>query len=337
MTGTMVTNPQGPSARSPEPSPHERPAKEVAASAPQAMTSLHSDSLVQRLFFGTEGLYPAYRWLIYLAMGVALFIMLLLVTQALHTRPGATLWWTMAAEACMMLAAIVPAFVMARLEQVPFAAFGLPASEGLGRNFWVGAVWGMGSLTILMLALRVAGAFDFGAPAEHGMRIAKFAIYYAVFFLMTGLFEEFLWRGYSQWVVMKTMRFWPAAVFLSATFAAVHATNYGETRVGLLTVFCMGMFFAFTLQRTGNLWWAVGFHASWDFSESFLYSAPDSGTVAPGHLLNSSFHGPAWLTGGTVGPEGSYLVFVLLVVLWFAFDRMYPGVKYGEVKSQKPN
>ena len=44
----------------------------------------------------------------------------------------------------------------------------------------------------------------------------------------------------------------------------------------------------------------------------------DSGTMVQGHLLNPSFHGAAWLTGGTVGPEGSVLVFVVIAgdVLW---------------------
>jgi hypothetical protein len=45
--------------------------------------------------------------------------------------------------------------------------------------------------------------------------------------------------------------------------------------------------------------------------------------IATGRLFNSSSHGPNWLTGGTVGPEGSYLVFPVLVlicvVVYFAF------------------
>jgi hypothetical protein len=53
--------------------------------------------------------------------------------------------------------------------------------------------------------------------------------------------------------------------------------------------------------------------------------------VEPGHLLNSSFHGPIWLTGGSVGPEGSVFVFILIALLWVAFDRMYPDTKYAVV------
>jgi hypothetical protein len=50
--------------------------------------------------------------------------------------------------------------------------------------------------------------------------------------------------------------------------------------------------------------------------------------TAPGHLLSSSFHGPAWLTGGSVGPEGSLLVFVMIALLFLVFDRIYRDTKY---------
>jgi len=236
----------------------------------------------------------------------------------------------MITESSMMLAAILPGFVMARIEARPFGDFGLPGRRAFGRNFWVGTLWGIASLSVLMLALRVTGAFQFGSAALHGTRVWKFALYYAVFFLLTGFFEEFLWRGYSQWVLTKGMNFWPAAVLLSISFGALHGGNPGEAKIGLVAVIAIGLFFCLTLRRTGDLWWAVGFHMSWDWGESYLFSVPDSGTMLPGHLLNSWFHGPAWLTGGSVGPEGSYLVFAVIAALWVLFDRVYPEVKYRD-------
>jgi hypothetical protein len=44
--------------------------------------------------------------------------------------------------------------------------------------------------------------------------------------------------------------------------------------------------------------------------------------------MNPTFHGSRWLTGGTAGPEGSVLLFVVIAVLWVVFDRMYPRVNY---------
>ena len=144
------------------------------------------------------------------------------------------LWWRMTIEASMMLAAILPGFVMARIEDRPFGDFGLPARRAFGRNFWVGTLWGIASLTVLMLALRVAGVFEFGSLALHGARIWKFAAYYAVLFLITGFFEDFLMRGYSQWVLSRGMNFWPAAALLSVAFGYIHGGNPGEAKTGLV-------------------------------------------------------------------------------------------------------
>jgi uncharacterized protein len=281
------------------------------------------------IFVGPDGIYAGTRWLIYLALGGIVALVLSAMMGFLHPHRGGPIWWGMVAEAITLVSAILPAFVMARVEGQPFGTFGLPARNAFRRNFWVGTLWGIVSLSLFMLVLRAAGAFTFGTLDLHGAHIVKFAAYYAVFFLLTGFFEEFLLRGYSQWVLSKGMNFWPAAALLSFSFGAMHGFNPGESKAGLIAAGLIGFFFCLTLRRTGDLWWAVGFHMSWDWGESYLYSVPDSGGMLPGHLLNSSFHGPAWLTGGSVGPEGSLLVFVVIAILWALFHRMYPEVKYG--------
>jgi membrane protease YdiL (CAAX protease family) len=282
-----------------------------------------------QVFVGPDGFYAGTRWLIYIAMAFLVFAIFSTVLNAVYPHRSGSVGWIMVRELGMMLSAIVPGFVMARIEGRPFGDFGLPARGAFGRNFWAGALWGIASLSVLMLALRALGVFSFGSLDLHGARVAEFAFFYAVFFLITGLFEDFLMRGYSQWVLSRAMNFWPAAALLSVIFGAIHAYNPGEARIGLVAVIAIGFFFCLTLRRTGTLWWAVGFHMSWDWGESYLYSVPDSGAIAHGHLLNSSLNGPAWLTGGSVGPEGSYLIFVLMAALWILFDRVYPEVKYG--------
>jgi membrane protease YdiL (CAAX protease family) len=331
MAGTMDTNPLPPTAPQQDASPASN-SSPLASSTSMSMGGRRESALspLLEIFVGLDGPYPGARWLIYLAMGFVVLTLFNSLVYGVRPRSGGPVWWEVVTEAGMTLAAILPGFVMARLEGCRFGDFGLPVREAFGRNFWVGALWGVASLTVLMLALRAAGAFTFGSLDLHGARILKFALYYAAYFLMTALFEDFLWRGYSQWVLSKGMNFWPTAALLSLSFGAIHSSNGGESRVGVVAVVAIGLFLCLTLRRTGSLWWAVGFHMAWDWGESYLYSVPDSGAMLPGHLLNSSFHGPAWLTGGTVGPEGSYLVFVVMAVLWVAFSRVYPEVKYRD-------
>jgi membrane protease YdiL (CAAX protease family) len=132
-----------------------------------------------------------------------------------------------------------------------------------------------------------------------------------------------LFRGYLQFTLTEGMGFWPTALLLSLMFGAVHLRNPGEGVVGALSVFTIGMFLCFTLRRTGDLWLAIGWHAAFDFGETYLYSVPNSGLVMQGHLLSASLHGSRWLTGGSVGPEGSAFSFAVLAVTFVAFDRLY--------------
>ena len=285
-------------------------------------------TLGEKLFLGPDGLRAGWRLLLYLVMMVVVAVVLSVFLQPLRSHIKVELWLMMIGEGITVVAAIAPALVMGLLEKRSFDAYGLPRRLAFGKLFWVGTLWGLVWLTVLMLAMRGLKVFYFGGIALHGPRILKFAAFYGVLFLLVGFFEEFLMRGYTQFALTKMMGFWPTAVLLSLVFGAIHLRNEGEGWRGIISVVMIGFFFCLTLRRTGNLWFAVGFHASWDWGETFLFSVPNSGTVTPGHLLSSSFNGPSWLTGGSVGPEGSVLVYVLIAIMWIVFNRMYPEAKY---------
>jgi uncharacterized protein len=287
-------------------------------------------SYVRAVFLGPQGLRAGWG----LAFYVAMFYPLQFVVSrwAGSFDLGASgLWSMMLEEFGLLLAAVIPAVVLGRIEGRPWDRYGLPARQAFGKLFWSGAVWGFASITLLLAAMYGLRVFDLGHLALHGIRIVKFAAFWAVMFLLVGFFEEFLLRGYSQFTLTRTIGFWPSAVVLSCLFGLIHSQNAGEQWPGLLAAAVIGFFFCLTLRRTGSLWFAVGFHAAWDWGETFFYSVPDSGTLFPGHLLKSSFHGPRWLTGGMVGPEGSVLCFAVIAVAWVAFERVYRDVKYRAV------
>jgi len=189
--------------------------------------------------------------------------------------------------------------------------------------FWTGLCWGFAAISLLIGALYGLHGFAFGHVVLHGYRLMRFVAFWAIFFLVVGLFEEFLFRGYAQFTLSRGVGFWPAAIALSSVFGLVHRGNTGEHWKGLLAAALIGFFFCLTLRRTGTLWFAVGFHAAWDWGETFFYSVPDSGMPARGHLLSSSPQGQDWLSGGSVGPEGSVLCFLVIGLVWVIFDRTY--------------
>lgn len=319
--------------QTPEPAPVEKsvPASQGAVASETGMPVSAEKSFAQRMF-SDDHVFPAgVRVVLYLLCWFLILYFVLWLGAAFFSDGNGVrrLWGEMYGEFALLLGAVLPAVLMARLEGRAVEAYGLPWRQAFGKMFWVGALWGLASLTALMLALRGVHAFYFGAVVLHGARVLKFALFWGANFVLVGIFEEFLFRGYSMYTCSRVMGFWPAAVMTSVAFAVVHLRNPGETWVGLLGVVAIGLFFCLTLYRTGNLWFGVGFHAFWDWGQTYLYSVPDSGTMEVGHLMRPSFHGPDWLTGGTVGPEASVVCFVVILGVSGVFAWRYRGVGYG--------
>jgi uncharacterized protein len=283
-------------------------------------------SYAHTLFFGSDGLRPGWGLAFYV---LGFFALQRFAVELAWVRDlgSSGLWSMLLEELGDFMAAAIPAIVLARIEHRAWKAYGLPSAQIFGRLFWIGAMWGFTAITVLICALYGLDVFSFGHIVLHGVRVLRFAAFWAAWAVLVGLFEEFFLRGYSQFTLARGVGFWPAAVILSCGFGLLHLRNGGEEWKGLLAAACIGFFFCLTLRRTGSLWFAVGFHAAWDWGETFFYSVPDSGIRLPGHLLSSSLHGSSWLSGGTVGPEGSAVCFVVIAAVWFAFERVYrkPG------------
>ena len=275
-------------------------------------------------FMGPEGLRSGWGFAMYLALVIAMVMTARFLMHPMMHKLKGTVWQFLAQELMFVTCVVLPAVLMSRLEKRPFGDYGLPARGAFGIKFVSGVIWGFVALTLLLGMLRGAHAFYFGAMGEHGMRALKFAVFWAVLFLLVGFAEEFLFRGYTLFTLSRSIGFWPTAIALSALFGWVHLGNAGESWRGGLSAGLIGLFFCFTVRRTGTLWFAIGLHASWDWAQSYVYGVADSGMMAQGHLLNPSFHGPAWLTGGTVGPEGSLLVFAVLALMFVALHFAFP-------------
>jgi membrane protease YdiL (CAAX protease family) len=224
---------------------------------------------------------------------------------------------------------------MSQIEGRSPGVYGLPLSGAFGKLFWQGCLVGLIEVSALVGLIAAFGGYSFGDLALHGKELVRWGLLWAVLFIFVGLFEEFLFRGYPQYTLAESVGFWPAAIILSLVFGRVHRGNPGENWFGLAGVVMIGLIFAFALRRTGNLWLAVGWHASFDFGETFLYSVPNSGIVFQGHLSNASLHGPDWKTGGSAGPEASVFSFLIMGILAIAIHFLFPARKAELAQGQQ--
>ena len=244
------------------------------------------------------------------------------------------------------LSVLIAAWLMGKIERRPSSAYGLGGWRRLP-NFLAGLGWGVALLSLLVFSLRASGLLVFDARLLFGASALRVGAVWLSGFLLVGFFEEYFFRGYLQFTLARGIDgiygwlrafgphatewsetgsrttglrttgqdapgFWTAALLLSFGFGFTHRTNAGESPIGLLAAALIAVVFCFSLWRTGSLWWAIGFHAAWDWAQSFLYGVADSGIVVQGHLFSTHPVGRAVLSGGLTGPEGS--LFILPIV-----------------------
>jgi membrane protease YdiL (CAAX protease family) len=292
-------------------------------------------STLRTIFLGPNGLRAGWRLLVFFCLVAAMSAGLNFV---LHHIPSFVAWnkaqaaapeagppYMLATEGLNLALLLLCAFVMSLIEKRTFADYYLPLREAFGKRFWQGLPYGFVMLSLLMLMIAALHGMSTPVVAMGGSEAIKYGVVWAVGFLFVGLFEEFAFRGYLQSTLGSGIGFWPAALILSVLFGAIHLGNSGEAAFGAIMAGSFGILAAFSLSRTGNLWFPIGMHAAWDWGETYFYGVADSGLVAKGHLLNSTFHGPNWLTGGSVGPEGSVFALVVLVLGGIGIHFLYPA------------
>jgi hypothetical protein len=285
-------------------------------------------SPLNTIFHNDQGLRAGWRIVIYLMLVVLLSVCLNFALRHILHLPkteSPAAWRIFFGESLSFVVVFLPACLMAWFENRSVGAYGLPLHSFFGTRFWQGCALGLAEIVVLMGCIAAFHGYSFGPLNLHGPAIWKWALFWLAFFVVVGLFEEFTFRGYLQFTLADGIGFWPAAWILSLGFGAVHLFNSGEGLVGAAGVASIGLIFALTLKRTGNLWFVVGWHAIFDFGETYLFSVPNSGNVFEGHLSNATLHGAKWLTGGSVGPEGSVFSFLGMAVAAYFIHKVFPA------------
>jgi membrane protease YdiL (CAAX protease family) len=272
---------------------------------------------VRRIFLGREGLGAGWSALLFIAIYGAM-------DAAVHAALGhfvsldakgpIPLTLALLQECCGVGIVLVATGIMARIEKCRILSFGYTGDHKLIRLL-SGAMWGFLCLSVLTGVLWKAGFLVFDGLSLRGLTALEYAFAWGLVFLVVGVLEESLLRGYLQHTLTRGLGFWWAALLLSVAFALGHLSNQGESLLGLLEVGAGGLVFCLSLWYTKSLFWAVGFHAGWDWAQSYIYGTPDSGLIMKQHLLASHPSGnPLW-SGGMTGPEGSLLLLPLLLMI----------------------
>ena len=293
-----------------------------------------------KLLVGPHGLRPFWRLLIYLAIFLIPVVLILVAsylagmgTLPNHRAPHEISPLTAGVDVWLQLGFVFFAsWIMSRIEDRNVLDYGL--SRVPRRVHWLlfGALLGLVFQSLLIAILWSTHHLVFAGTLLHGFSAVRYGLEWAIVFIGVGFCEELLFRGYLQFNLTECLAglvryfspasrhaeaigFWTAAVIVSFGFGLLHGLNPGESSIGLLCAGCAGLMFAFSLWRTGSLWWAIGLHAAWDWTQSFLFGVADSGSISAHRLLSTHPVGSPWVSGGATGPEGSIFVLPVMAVI----------------------
>jgi len=201
------------------------------------------------------------------------------------------------------------------VERRALATIGL-ASERMCPAYLRGHALGVATAFAVVATIWAAGGFNaYGYASAFGSwaGLARIAVLLACFVVQAGA-EELLFRGWLLSALGRKFNAIVAVVVTCGVFAFVH---YGPGQHWLMTL-NMGLFSACACclaLDSNHIWGVMGWHAGWNWLLATGFELPITGldVGVPAMIVPLTPHGPAYLTGGADGPEGSIVCSLFFV------------------------
>jgi len=214
----------------------------------------------------------------------------------------------------LVMAAGVLGIYQAYVRLVERRAVAELAPAGLVRYSARGILIGAGLFCATMLLLRLAGAWSYA-----GLTAPAVLVYPFVGSVVAAIQEEILIRGLLFRILEESLGSWTALAISAAIFGLLHAFNPGASVVSTAAIALeAGVLLAAAYMYTRSLWFVMGLHFGWNFSEGGVFATSVSGGKTVG-VIGVTFAGPDLLTGGKFGPEASLLAVLICLAAGIAF------------------
>jgi membrane protease YdiL (CAAX protease family) len=231
------------------------------------------------------------------AVGGALSGGALLVAWLPHAAAPPTLAMKLGRDATLLILIHLAYLLYVRF--VEWRRAGEVSLVGAAGESAVGALIGGGLMNLAVGCLWLAGCYHVG-----GVRPVVTVVPVAGLLVIAAYWEELLLRV----IVFRILEEWLGTgwslALSAAAFAALHLHNPHATPVSTASIALAGALLGAAFAVTRRIWLPAGLHFGWNFLQGGVFGVPISGFVTGG-LLAGSLTGPAALSGGAFGVEGS--------------------------------
>jgi len=237
----------------------------------------------------------------------------------LPTAPasGAALAFNAITWTAQLGAALIASAICARaLERRGFGSVGFKLHKGWLRDFAFGSAGGGATLVLAVAASAAVGAMGFSVQISEPLILARNFLALFVTFLIAAASEELLLRGFPFQALTHNIGPVGALSITSVAFGLLHYLNPNVTLLSTFNTVLAGVWLGTAYLMTRSLWLATALHYSWNLVMVFVFGLPVSGITMYSHLawLRSEPGEPAWISGGSYGPEGGLAATLALVI-----------------------
>ena len=201
---------------------------------------------------------------------------------------------------------LAAAWICLAIEKKPLSSIGYHLDGRWAKELVWGVLGGAGIMMLTALAAMAAGGFHW----THGTAGLGAVGAGALLFILVGIFEETLFRGYLFQRFVDGLGPTGGLLAGGALFAFAHWGNpgmHGATLVwASVNIALAGLLLGLCYLKTKSLALPIGLHIGWNFTQGNILGFGVSGTTDAQGLLQPVFHGKAeWITGGAFGLEAS--------------------------------
>ncbi|CAM5279156.1 CAAX amino protease [Streptomyces pilosus] len=218
-----------------------------------------------------------------------------------------------------VLAVLVYGWVVSKTEHRPVTEV---ARKGAGAAIGRGMLIGVAMFGAVITNIYVNAHYEI-----NGLGSVSGAVGLVGFMAAASVTEELIFRGILFRIIEERTGTWIALTLTGVLFGLSHLLNPNADLWGALAIAIeAGGMLAAAYAATRTLWVPIGLHFGWNFAAAGIFSTEVSGNNTPQGLLDTMTSGPAWITGGDFGPEGSvyavlFGVLVTIGFMWLAHKR----------------
>ncbi len=202
------------------------------------------------------------------------------------------------------------------IEKRSLASVGLDGEQKL-KKFIMGLGVGIAMMGAIVIAIALSGGYIVGdfAPAFASPAALGWIALLLICFAVQSSVEEFVFRG---WLFSSIMRRWntnAAFILTAAAFTFLHFSPRTPL-LSLVMTFVFSIFACAWARRSNSIWGVMGWHTGWNWFTGTGFDLPITGleTQLPALLVKLVPVGPAYINGGSDGPEGSIYTVALLTI-----------------------